>query len=207
MSSDLATAGANRTGRAGVVVPIRAFIGGQARLIGALDDTARAELGRDLASRVLAAAVPFPVVVVTAASEVRSWAEAAGATAVIDDPGSLDAAAQAGVAWCRARGLARAIVAHADLPWAHSFAGLANDGSRPIVVLVPCHRDDGTPVLSVPTDVNFAFAYGTGSFRRHVALARQRGLAVRVVRDPSLAFDVDVPDDLARLAATRTAPG
>ncbi len=184
------------------MIPIRAFVGGQDRLADALDDDARAELGRELASRVLTAAAPFPVVVVTSAPEVRDWALVSGATAVIDDPGSLDAAARAGVSWCRERRLPRAIVAHADLPWARSFGSLANDASRPIVVIVPCHRDDGTPVLSVPTDVDLTFAYGAGSFRRHAALARDRGLAVRVLRDPTLAFDVDIADDLTRLGAS-----
>jgi 2-phospho-L-lactate/phosphoenolpyruvate guanylyltransferase len=206
MQSDPAAAGADATARAGVVVPIRAFAGGQARLVDAIDAAARADLGRELAARVLAAAAPFPVVVVTDAPEVREWAADAGATAVISDPGGLDASARAGLRWCRDAGLPRAIVAHADLPWARSFAGVAHDGSRPIMVVVPCHRDDGSPVLSVPTDVDFEFAYGESSFRRHVAMARRLGLAVRVVRDPDLAFDVDVPEDLVRLRRTLATP-
>ena len=205
MSSDPAAIGAAASARTGVVIPIRSFAGGHSRLGPAIDDAARTDLARDLATRVLAAATPFPAVVVSDAPEVREWAAAAGA-AVLDDPGGLDASARAGVAWCRARGLPRAVVAHADLPWASSFAGVARDASRPVAVIVPCHRDDGTPVLSVPADVDFPFAYGVGSFRRHVAIARELGLAVRVVRDPALAFDVDVPDDLARLEPTPAGP-
>ena len=56
-------------------------------------------------------------------------------------------------------------------------------------------------MLSVPTHARFAFAYGPGSFRRHVEAARTAGLAVRVVRDPNLGFDVDTVDDLRMLAA------
>jgi 2-phospho-L-lactate guanylyltransferase len=51
----------------------------------------------------------------------------------------------------------------------------------------------------VPIGPPFDFAYGPGSFRRHVAEARRRGYGVRVVREPTLAFDVDVPADLAAL--------
>jgi 2-phospho-L-lactate guanylyltransferase len=206
MPSDSATTGANAAARAGIVVPIRTFVGGQARLVGAIDDAARADLGRELATRVLAAAGPFPVVVVSDAPEVHAWAEHAGATAVIGDPGGLNASARSGVQWCRARGLPRAIIAHADLPWARTFACVANDGSLPIVVAVPCHRDNGTPVLSVPTDIDFEFSYGEHSFRRHVAMARRLTLGVRVVRDPNLAFDVDVPSDLLRLGPMLAAP-
>ena len=71
-------------------------------------------------------------------------------------------------------------------------------------MLVPDHRGDGTPVCSVPVDAPFEFAYGAGSFARHVAAAERAELELRVVRDPALAFDVDVPEDLARLDTTPT---
>jgi 2-phospho-L-lactate/phosphoenolpyruvate guanylyltransferase len=183
---------------AGVVIPVRAFALGKARLAAQLDDTTRAELARKLADRVGAAAGELPTVVVSSATDVREWAQGLGLD-VVDDPGTLDDAAAAGRAWARARGCARAVVAHADLPFAESLAPLARDGARPIVALVPCHRDDGTTVISVPVDVPFRFAYGPGSFRRHAAEARRLGLGFRVVRDAELAFDVDVPDDLDRL--------
>jgi 2-phospho-L-lactate guanylyltransferase len=182
----------------GVVLPIRAFALGKARLAAALDPAARGALGRRWADAVADAAVGMPVVVVSSDPDAVAWAEARGAH-VVGDPGSLDGAATAGCAALRAAGYARAVIAHADLPRARSLAALAVDGARPIVGIVPCHRDDGTPVLSVPLASDFAFAYGPGSFRRHVAVAHAHGLAVRVVRDPDLAFDVDLPEDLLAL--------
>jgi len=119
---------------------------------------------------------------------------------VVDDPGTLDTAAAAGRAVLRDRGCTRVVIAHADLPYARTFAGVVRDGSQPVVTIVPCHRDDGTPVLSLPAAPDFRFAYGPGSYRRHAAEARRLGLGVRVVRDPDLAFDVDLPADLATLA-------
>ena len=180
------------------MLPIRSFLLGKARLASTLDDDARAELGRQLADRVADAAADAPTVVVTSAPEVQAWAAARGYV-VLQDPGSLDAAATRGTEHLRAAGLARVLIIHADLARARSFERLATDGERPIVALVPCHRDDGTTVLSVPAAARFPFAYGPGSFRRHVAAARRLGLGVRVVRDPDLAFDVDLPDDLAAL--------
>ncbi len=185
---------------AGVVIPVRAFALGKARLAAHLDDATRAELARKLADRVGAAAGELPTVVVSSAADVRDWARTHGLDA-LDDPGTLDEAAAAGRAWVADRGCARALVAHADLPFARSLAPLARDGARPVVAVVPCHRDDGTTVISVPVDVPFGFAYGPGSFRRHAAEARRLGLGFRVVRDADLAFDVDVPDDLDRLDA------
>jgi 2-phospho-L-lactate guanylyltransferase len=53
-------------------------------------------------------------------------------------------------------------------------------------------------VISLPTALDFAFAYGPGSAARHIEAA---GADVVVVRSPTLAFDVDTPADLSDLAA------
>jgi len=185
--------------RAGVVVPIRSFAGAKLRLADHLDEEHRAEFLRESATRVVDAASPLPVFVVTGAPEVRTWAVALGVD-VVDDPGrGLDAAADAGRDRVRSLGLVRAVITHADLPRAGSLAPLAADGDRALVTIVPCHRDDGTNVCSVPAALSFRFSYGPGSFRRHAAEVRRLGAALRVVRRADLAFDVDVPADLAEL--------
>jgi 2-phospho-L-lactate/phosphoenolpyruvate guanylyltransferase len=182
----------------GVVLPLRSFSHGKARLEARLGRARRETLVREMADKVVLAARPMPVVVVTSASEVVAWA-AAHDVQCIDDPGSLDAAASAGRDHLRAQGCTRVVVAHGDLPFARSLAGVAGDGDGPVVAIVPSHRDDGTPVIAVPAAAPFEFSYGRGSFTRHTVHARALGLEVRVVRDPDLEFDVDEPDDLARL--------
>jgi 2-phospho-L-lactate guanylyltransferase len=184
----------------GVVVPIRAFALGKARLADHLTSEDRAQLAQRLAECVVTAAGDLPVLIVSSDDDVRRWA-AGRSLALLDDPGSLDAAATAGRSWFAAAGASRVVVAHADLPRATTFRRVIGDRGQPVVTLVPCHRDDGTPVLSVPAHAEFTFRYGPGSFRRHATEARRRGLAVRVVRDPDLAFDVDTPDDLAVITA------
>jgi 2-phospho-L-lactate/phosphoenolpyruvate guanylyltransferase len=184
----------------GVAIPIRAFALGKVRLADTLDAAARASLGRRWAEQVVRAAAPMTTLVVSSDPGVGEWAARLGLT-VVDDPGTLDGAAAAGRERLRELGCHRAVIAHADLPYARALARLGRDGSRPVVALVPCHRDDGTPVLSLPTAGEFRFAYGPGSFRRHAAEGRRLGLGVRVVRDRDLGFDVDVPDDLVELAA------
>ena len=185
---------------AGVVIPVRAFRSGNVRLADALDADQREELARMMAARVVAAAGALPVAVVTADAEVRAWAAAAGLDVVADAGRGLDHAAAAGVAHHRDRGRQRVIVAHADLPRARP-GGLERFAvtAPGIVSIVPCHRDDGTPVLAVPAAADFGFAYGPGSARRHAGVARALGLAVHVVRDPDLGYDVDVPADLDAL--------
>ncbi len=185
---------------AGVVIPIRAFRSGKARLADVLDADQRAELALAMAERVVAAADPLPIVVVTSDPEVHAWATVLGIEVVPDPAAGLDAAVAAGAARHVARGRDRVVVSHADLPRARPGALVRFANLTPgIVALVPCHRDDGTPVLSVPAAVGFRFAYGPGSARRHVAIARRLGLATSVIRDPELGYDVDVPADLVAL--------
>ena len=81
-----------------------------------------------------------------------------------------------------------------DLPLATRLAWVAD---FPGVTLVPDRRCDGTNVLAVPTASGFRFSYGAGSFGRHRAETARLGLPARLVPDPQLAWDVDLPVDLA----------
>lgn len=178
---------------AAVVVPVKAFRAAKRRLAPALDPPARAALAREMADVVLAAAAPLPVLVVCDDDEVRAWAEAAGAEAVWCPGRGLNGAVEDGVAVLRDRGVETAVVAHADLPLATSLAWAADFAG---VTLVPDRRRDGSNVVAVPSASGFRFAYGGGSFPRHRAEAARLGLALRIVRDPDLGWDVDLPSDL-----------
>lgn len=186
---------------AGVVVPIRSFVDGKARLADRLSAAQRGRLLQAMATRVVEAAAPLDVAVVSSAPEVVSWARDLSLS-VLPDPGSLDGAAGAGSQWFAERGVERVIVAHADLPLATDLASLATLGSEPVAVVVPCHRGDGTPVLSVPAIAAFPFSYGPGSFARHAARARRLGLeVVELWERHDLRRDVDSLDDLDDLDA------
>jgi 2-phospho-L-lactate guanylyltransferase len=88
------------------------------------------------------------------------------------------------------------VVAHGDLPLARDLAALAQRGGPQVVTLVPDRHGDGTNVVVLPAGCGFRFAYGPGSFARHRAEAARLGLAVEVVHDPHLGWDVDHPADL-----------
>jgi 2-phospho-L-lactate guanylyltransferase len=184
------------------VLPLRSFSLGKARLTGVLDDDDRIALARSMAERVVLAAGGEPLVVVSSAPEVAGWA-AAHDLERVDDPGSLDGAATVGREWVRERGLARVVVVHGDLPLASTLSGVAEGGRAPTMVIVPDRTEDGTPVLSLPVDAEFVFAYGPGSYHRHLAEAARCGLEVRVDLTPELRFDVDVAADVEELTARR----
>jgi 2-phospho-L-lactate guanylyltransferase len=60
-------------------------------------------------------------------------------------------------------------------------------------------RDGGTSALLLRPPDAIDFAFGEESFRRHCTLAQARGVQCQVYESPTLAFDVDVPRDLAIL--------
>jgi len=191
-----------------VLVPVKAFTAAKERLAPRLDADARARLARAMAERVVAAAAPLPVAVVCDDTEVATWAAALGAM-VLPEPGrGLDGAVEAGVARLIEAGASEVLVVHGDLPLAADLARLVGFGG---ITLVPDRRDDGTNVIGLPAGASFGFSYGAGSFSRHRAAAERSGLPWRVVREPELEWDVDLPDDipveLAVLAGVQVRPG
>jgi 2-phospho-L-lactate guanylyltransferase len=182
---------------AGVVIPIRGFNSGKARLAEVLGEHEREDLATAMANAVVDAAGALPVTIVSSSPEVQAWARTRG-LALVEDPGTgLDGAVAAGRDALRDQGYVRVIVAHADLPRARpaSLERFAAVGPS-VVTIVPSHRDDGTPVLGIPSRADFGFAYGVGSADRHAGRARALGLEVEVVLDADLGFDVDLPEDL-----------
>lgn len=189
-----------------VVVPVKAFDRAKLRLADVLDGPARAALARAMADHVLAAAAPLGVAVVCDDDVVAKWARAAGA-AVVWTPGvGLNGAVAEAVRRLAGAGVDRAVVAHADLPFASGLAELAAADADE-VVLVPDRRLDGTNVLSVPTGNGFEFGYGVGSFTRHRDEAVRCGLRPRVVTVEHLGWDVDEPADLDVPDHLRDLPG
>jgi 2-phospho-L-lactate guanylyltransferase len=178
---------------AAVLVPVKAFSQAKRRLADVLDAPARADLARSMAATVLTAARPLPVSVVCDDDEVRAWAEALGVGTIWTPGLGLNGAVEAGVEVMADAGFDQVIVAHADLPLAVELGWLAD---APGVTLVPDRHHDGTNVACVPSGVGFRFAYGPGSCAQHATEAGRLGLALRVVEDQRLGWDVDLPDDL-----------
>ena len=187
----------------GVLVPVKAFADAKQRLGEVLPAADRERLARAMAARVVASAAPLNVWVVTDDADVAEWAIEQGATPLRQERAGLNAAVTDAVAVLAAAGVDRVIVAHGDLPFATDLATLAEgDG----VTVVPDRHDDGSNVLVVPTDVGFRFAYGPGSFARHLLEAERLELPARIVRDAGLGWDVDRPDDLVALEEPWTCP-
>lgn len=185
-----------------VIIPIKSFTGAKERLSSALDATDRHMLARYMASRVVAAAVPFPVIIVCDDDEVADWAQQRGAAVVRQQTPGLNNAAKAGFDAAREAGFDWAIIAHSDLPLATHFDHLVNESMPRIQIgMVSDQHGDGTNVLVIATDNDFGFHYGPGSCRAHCDEAIRRGFEFRITVDIALAIDIDTPDDLVHLPA------
>jgi 2-phospho-L-lactate guanylyltransferase len=71
------------------------------------------------------------------------------------------------------------------------------------VAMVRAARDGGTGALAFPAGLDLTLAYGPDSFARHQAAVRALGLVAHEVQAPSLAHDLDHPDDLRDWLASR----
>ncbi len=176
-----------------MLIPVKSFADAKGRLADALSPDDRAALAEAMATTVVRAASPLPVVVVCDSEAVRTWAEGVGAR-VLWTPGlGLNGAVEAGIEDLRDHGIDTAVVAHSDLPLATGFGWLVDYEG---VTIVPDRHLDGTNVICVPTGAGFEFAYGPASFTHHRAEARRLGLTARIITDEALSWDVDQPADL-----------
>lgn len=173
------------------VVPLRAFGTAKTRLDPAVSPEARRRIAAALAERVVAACRDsgWRVVVVTGAEDVSAWCDAHGVPRLADPGLGLDAAAEAGIAGAAGPWM----VVHGDLPLItpEDLFGIADAAAAGQVVLAPA-RDGGTNVISALSPIRFA--YGPGSFVRHLAATPAPHLVV--VRS-GLAVELDTSADLA----------
>ena len=111
-------------------------------------------------------------------------------------------AAQLGIARALALGATRALLVPGDCPLLDP-AELEELIARPVparsALIVPDRHGEGTnALLLTPPDV-MPPSFGEGSRRRHTELATTHGATPEVVELPSLALDIDTPEDLEEL--------
>jgi 2-phospho-L-lactate guanylyltransferase len=174
------------------ILPVKPFRLGKERLTESMTPDARGALARAFAIHTAdtsAAAGMIPLLV-AGDDEVATWALIRGIPTVDDPGGDLSAAAAVGVEWAEAAGCAW-LVLHCDLPLLQ--VGELGELTRAIEqfgsVIAPS-ADGGTSALGSPAPIEFA--YGPGSFHRHLTRMRDTVVIART----GLLHDVDSPADL-----------
>ena len=91
------------------------------------------------------------------------------------------------------------LILPADLPLIvqEDVQGIIHMGeNEPSVVIATDQHQDGTNALFIRPPGLFDYAYGPGSFRRHIDKGREAGAEVHVYQSERLSLDIDMPSDL-----------
>ena len=187
-----------------LAVPVKTLERSKRRLSPVLSQAERAALSLIMLEDVLDACqeqAGWEVWVVSGAEAALEIGARRGARPVLETTPTLLGAIRQVEAEVRGRRSELAVLL-ADLPLLTSgtlAAALAMPGP---VVAAPADSDGGTNLLIRRPPTMIPARFGRASFAKHRAEAHRRGLTFLEARHPELAFDLDRPQDLARVLAT-----
>jgi 2-phospho-L-lactate guanylyltransferase len=198
--------------RTAAILPVKRFTRAKRRLGASVADPLRRELAEAMVADVLLALAQTraieQTILVTGERSVAVAARELGAIVIEDEhEDGQPAAAKLGVGRALAAGIERVLCVPGDCPTldpAELNALLDSDPDTARtgdVVVVPDRHGTGTNgLLLAPADA-ISPSFGPGSCERHLALAREAGVACRVELVPSLLLDIDTGADLDVLRA------
>ena len=185
------------------IIPVKPLRQAKSRLARTLKPPLRQALVRSLLSRTLdllnANARIAGTIVISHDVTVLELAHGKNAIGLAESESGLNAAITQAATWANDHGAKAIFIVPTDLPLiaeADINAMLDLATGPQYVVIAPDRREAGTNALLVRPPNAIAFAYGASSFDAHRAQAQERGLPIHVYRSPTLALDLDVPDDL-----------
>lgn len=191
------------------ILPVKSFPRAKQRLSPGLEPSLRTELAEamlDDVLRALSATSVDEVIVVTAGDGPAALARERGARVIADAEQGHNQAAKLGVVEAIQDQAERVILVPGDCPAldpSELDALLARPSAERSLIIVPDRHGTGTNALLIRPPDAVAPAFGPGSCERHIGLAQAAGLDHAVVTVPSLALDIDTPDDLAALGDLR----
>jgi len=186
------------------IVPVKPLRRGKSRLSDVLSTDQRAELNQYLLENTIRTLTDVPeiehVLVVSRDPSALSIARDIGARTVQENgsPGlnlALTRATQVARTY-ETRGI---LVVPADLPKLTSediHAMLEHIDDPPVVVVAPDRERLGTNALVVCPAGLIEYDFGPRSFEKHCQQARDQNIRLEICELPSLALDLDEPDDL-----------
>ena len=191
-----------------ILVPVKNLAAAKQRLAAVLDQPARTELAQAMLHDV--------------AATLAAWPRRPACALVTSDPFALDLARQydfeiipdpanpgetgaieMATRLCVSRGIDSTLVIPADIPLIQASeldqisAQVPDEGS----LLVPANDGRGTNAAFRRPANLFPLRFGNDSFKPHLAAARATGKPCVVLQLPSIAVDVDNPEDLRQLLA------
>ncbi|HXZ99688.1 MAG TPA: 2-phospho-L-lactate guanylyltransferase [Candidatus Binatia bacterium] len=196
--------------RTWICVLVKEPAAAKTRLAAALSDADRARLAKDCALRVLTAArLTAPTLAVCGGPEAAWLAARAGVEALVEaSPLGQNQAGHQGLEEVAARGGFACLLLSSDLPLVEaddlrSLMERAEAEEGPVAVAVPALGREGTNAIYLRPLGGFVLQFGDRSLPRFAAEAERRGRRFVVHDEPSLALDLDEPEDLVVLARLR----
>lgn len=188
------------------ILPVKSFDQAKQRLRDALGPLPRRALVEAMFSDTLIAlrrtASLGGVLVVSGDRTAQRIAEGHGAYVIDDDQRGHNQAAARGIARALELGAERVLLVPGDCPLldpSELEALLATPAEPRSVLIVPDRHGTGTNALVISPPDAFTPAFGSLSRGRHEQKARAAGLAAQTVPVPSLALDLDTPEDFTAL--------
>lgn len=185
-----------------LLVPVKPFGEGKSRLAEHLSSEARHRLSQAMLAHVLqtgqSANVLAGVLVVSRDPQALAQAEQGGVHTLLETGHDLNGALTQASQQAVANGAEAVLVLPADLPLLtpEDVQQLYTLGSAQRSVVLTPSPDGGTNALLLhpPGVINFTF--GPDSFALHRHQAHMANLAVQIFESPTLALDIDWPEDL-----------
>ena len=186
------------------IVPVKTLRRGKSRLAGTLTEDERKLLIQTLLSRTLKTLASVPEIsqtlVVSRDMAVLAMARVLGARTVQEDgTPELNMALHRATAVARVYATDGVLILPADLPLLKSediLKILSLSYPPPVVVIVPDRHQDGTNALFCSPAGLIQYSYGPGSFSKHCSKAKSLGVRLEICEIPSIALDLDLPEDL-----------
>jgi len=186
------------------IVPVKPLRRGKSRLAEVLSEEERLGLNSKLLTHTVDTLREIPeieqVLVVSRDQAALSLARAHGARTVQEN-----GAPELNIALTRATIVAKqyatrgVLIIPSDLPMISKedvSAMLEMIKEPPVVVVAPDRKREGTNALLVCPVGLIEYDYGPHSFERHCESAKEAGVRLEICELPSLALDMDVPEDL-----------
>ena len=190
------------------IVPVKPLRVGKSRLASVLSQDERADLNRRLLEHTLATLTAIPeieqVLVISRDPAALALAREHGARTVQENGSpQLNLALTRATLLVKNYNLQGVLVVPADLPLltrqdVHAMLERATD--PPVVVLAPDRHRKGTNALLVCPVGLIDYDFGSNSFQRHCKRAVEAGARLEIVELPSLALDMDLPEDLDKVS-------
>ena len=186
-----------------VVVPHRGLEAAKTRLASVLSPDERGDLAAHLLRRVLRTAhqVVPDVVVISPSADLAILVEESSGRLLVQRGMGLNTGLDQAREEAMKEGVDTLLVLHGDLPEldapdVEALLAAVPSGGRGDVAIAPDRRGTGTNGLALRPPNAISFRFGTDSFAAHRAAAESAGVRFAIVQRPSLAFDLDTPEDL-----------